>query len=323
MTDFTPVNMIGQENSTGDVRKLHKDMYAAEVLTKFHSMNVTAGRHVNKTLKGGKSFKFPVFGPSKGATVHKAGTRIVPKQVKRSELTISLDERLYTAIFLDELDEIMSDVDARSIYTEQQAANLAEAKDKTILRLMVKAARSAGLLDGLPGGSRLVDAGFRTDAHALVKGILDAKAELKRKNVDLSTAVAFITPAQEALLILNRDSLNRDYGGEGSFAAGTIPRIGGIELVVTNNLPCEDLSTDASIAAAGYDAEEIFDKYRADYSKVAAIVATKNAVATVTAIDLDVRFVEERDSYGELIATSYAYGGGVYRPECAVELHLP
>lgn len=316
-------NLIGQEMSTGDARALHRDLYAGEVLTKFHALNVTAGRHIDKKLSGGKSFKFPVFGTSKGATVHKAGDRIIPGKVNRSELTISLDERIYDAIFLDELDEILADVDARSIYTTEQAANLAKAKDATIFRLMLKAARSQGLIPGeLPGGSRLFDAGFRSDASKLAKGLFDAATELKQKSVPMDGIAAFITPAQEALLVFNKETINRDWGGEGSFANGTIAKVGGVPLIVTNHLPAENLSTDASIAAAGFDAATIFAKYRGDYSQVAAIVAGTQAVATVTAIDLDVRFVQERGSYGELIATSYAYGGDVYRPEAAVELSV-
>lgn len=321
-TNFDP-NLIGQQMGQGDARKLHRDLYAGEVLTKFHSMNVTEGRHVNKTLSGGKSYKFPIFGTSKGATVHKAGERIVPGKVNRSELTISLDERIYDSIFLDELDEILADVDARSIYTSEQAFNLAKAKDQTIFRLMLMAARSTGLIPGeLPGGSRLFNAGYRTDAAALAKGIFDASTELKKKNIDPTSVSAFITPAQEALLVMNKETINKDWNGEGSYAAGTIARIGGIPLVVTNHLPAENLSSDATISAAGFDPSVVFAKYRGDYSQVAAIVAGTQAVATVTAVDLDVRFVPQRDSYGELIATSYAYGGGVYRPEGAVELSV-
>lgn len=321
-TNFDP-NLIGQQMGQGDARKLHRDLYAGEVLTKFHSMNVTEGRHVNKTLSGGKSYKFPIFGTSKGATVHKAGERIVPGKVNRSELTISLDERIYDSIFLDELDEILADVDARSIYTSEQAFNLAKAKDQTIFRLMLMAARSTGLIPGeLPGGSRLFNAGYRTDAAALAKGIFDASTELKKKNIDPTSVSAFITPAQEALLVMNKETINKDWNGEGSYAAGTIARIGGIPLVVTNHLPAENLSSDATITAAGFDPAVVFAKYRGDYSQVAAIVAGTQAVATVTAVDLDVRFVPQRDSYGELIATSYAYGGGVYRPEGAVELSV-
>lgn len=322
-TTFTPVNVIGQKLGAGDERALHRDLFAGELLTKFHDLNVTKGHYINKVLKGGKSYKFPVFGSSTGAYVHSMGERIVPKTQKRSELTISLDKRLYDAIFLDELDEIMADVDARSIYVAQMAANLAKQQDSNILRMMVKAAESAGLIPGdTPGGSVLVDAGYRTNAAALAKGIFDAATELKTKNMSLDSVVAFITPAQEAMLVLAKETINRDWGGEGSYAAGSISRIGGIRLVTTNHLPSENLSTDATIAAAGLDPQSIFATYRGDYSKVAAIVCSNTAVATVTAVDMDVRFIEQKDSYGELIAASYAYGSGVYRPEGAVVLKV-
>jgi len=321
--NWTPVNLIGQNMADGDARALHRDLYAAEVLTKFHNAVVTAGKHVNKTLTSGKAYKFPVFGGANGATVHRAGERIVPKQIKRTELTISLDERLYHGVFIDELDEMLADVESRGIYAEQQAIELARLKDQTILRLMIKAARSQGIMPGeMPGGGRLFDAGFRTDASALAKGIFVAATILKDKNVAPSSVTAFITPAQESLLVMAKETINRDWGGEGSYANGVIARVGGVAIEAINTLPSEDLTDDTAITAAGMDPDTVFAKYRGDYSGTAAIVSSNQTVATVTAIDLDVRFVPQRDSYGELLATSYAYGGGVYRPEGAVELNV-
>ncbi len=323
MTTISPVNVIGQKLGTGDERALHRDLFAGELLTKFHDLNVTKGHYINKVLKGGKSYKFPVFGSSTGAYVHSLGESVTPKTQKRSEITISLDKRLYDAIFLDELDEIMADVDARAIYVQQMAENLAAQHDANILRMMVKAGESAGLIPGdMPGGSVLVDAGYRTNAAALAKGIFDAATELKTKNVSLDSVVAFITPAQEAMLIQAKEAINKDWGGEGSYANGSIARIGGIRLVTTNHLPAQDLSTDAKIVAAGLDPQSIFPTYRGDYSKVAAIVCSNNAVATVTAVDMDVRFIEKKDHFGELVVASYAYGSGVYRPEGAVVLKV-
>ena len=321
MSTITPVNLIGQINSTGDTRAAHRELYAAEVLTKYHNRNVTEGKHINKVLVGGKSYKFPVFGGAAGAKIHTPGSRTVPSQIKREALTVTMDERFYLEMFIDELDEIMSDVDARGIYVAEHAAKLAQLKDQTIFRLMLKAARSQGLIPGqMPGGSRLSNAGYRTNADALASGIFNAATELKTKNVDPTTVSAFLTPSQESLLIQSKAAINKDWGGEGSYAAGSIARIGGIPIVVTNNLPAEDLSTDLSIVAAGFDPEVVLAKYRGDYSQVAGIICSSVAVATVTAVDLETRFVQERAHFGESIITSYAYGGGVYRPEGAVEL---
>lgn len=324
MTTIAPVNIIGQKLGAGDERALHKDLFAGEVLTKFHDLNKTKGHYVNKVLKGGKSFKFPVFGTSKGASVHNMGEQVVPTTIKRSDLTISLDKRLYKAMFLDELDEIMSDVDSRSIYAQQIAEELAAQHDSNILRMMVKAGEHAGLIPGeMPGGSVLINPGYRNDAYALAKGIFDAATELKTKNVSLDSVVAFITPAQEAMLIQGKEAIHKDWGGDGSYADGSIGRIGGIRLVTTNHLPMEDLSTDAAIVAAtGQSADSVFPSYRGDYRNVAAIIAGNQAVAVVTAVDMDVRFVKKEDSFGETLIASYAYGSGVYRPEHAVVLKV-
>lgn len=321
MTAITPVNMLGQQLATGDARKLHRDLYATEVQTKFLDKLVTEGKHMNKVLTGGKSYKFPIFGGASGLTVHTPGAAPTPSQVKRDELQVNLDERIVHTLFQDELDEALADIDARRLLVDAQAFALAKAKDSTIFRMMVKAARSPGLIAGeMPGGSTLKNAGFRTDAKALVSGLFDAATELQTKNVDLSTVSAFITPAQHSLLVQSKDVLNKDWGGEGSYAQNSIAMVAGIALTVTNNLPSENLSTDATIAAAGLDPALIFAKYRGDYSKLAAIVASDQAVATVTAVNLQTRFVPAEERFGEYVMTHYAYGAGVFRPECAIEL---
>lgn len=322
-TPHAPVNVIGQELSTGDKRKLHRDQYAGEVLTKFNDLLVTKGFHRQHSLRGAKALKLPVYGASHSARVHRMGTPVKYNENPRSELTLTLDERMYDAIFLDELDEILADINVRSIFTDMQAQNLAQLKDSTIFRLMIMAARSEGLIPGeMPGGTTLYNAGFRNDPEALAKGIYDAAVEFKSKNVNLNDVRAFITPAQEAMLIQNKETINKDWGGVGSYADGTIARIGGIQLVTTNNLPMEDVSNDNAIEALGLNPESIFPKYRGDYSDVAAIIAAPDAVATVEAVELDVRIVAHEDSYGHAIQTSYVYGGGVYRPECAIELSV-
>ena len=323
MTAITPVNLLGQQNATGDQRALHRDLYATEVQTKFLAKLVTEGKHINKVLTGGKSYKFPMFGGASGLTVHTPGAAPSPSQVKRTELTVDLDERIVHSIFQDELDTTLSDMDARGLLVDAQAYALAKAKDQTIFRLMIKAAQSGPIIPGeTDGGTVLTNAGYRNNASALSSGIFDIATALQMKNVDLSTVNAFITPAQHSMLIQNKDAITKDWGGEGSYAKGQLAMIAGIGLTVTNHLPTENLSTDASITASGLDPKIIFAKYRGDFSNLAAIVASNQAVATVTAVSLQTRFEAVPERFGEYIISHYAYGGRPFRPECAAILQV-
>lgn len=322
-TTVTPVNLTGQKLATGDNRALHRDLYKTEVMAKFEDKLVTKDRVTNYTISSGKSWTFPVVGGASGLVRHLPGQAPTPRQIKRDEIRIDIDDRIVHTIYQDELDEKLADVNLRSHFTTAQAYALANAMDANMFRMMVKAARHAGLIAGeMPGGSTLVDAGFRTNSAALVKGLFDAATELQSKNVDLSEASAFLTPAQHSLLVQSKDVLNKDWGGEGSYAKNSVAMVAGIPLVITNNLPTQDLSSDATITAAGLNPETVFNRYRGDYSNLAGVVSTKQAVGVVTAVPLETRFTSVSENYGEFIQTSYVYGAGVLRPECAVELSV-
>lgn len=314
------VNRPGQSLGSGDPRALFKDLYMAEVLAAFHTANVTADKHMVRTISEGKSAKFPVTGIASGG-YHVPGTEILGRNIKHAEKVITVDDVLYSDVFVAKIDELMNHFDVRGIYAKEQGEFLAKLYDENVLRLMVLAARSAGNIPGVtPGGSRVVDAAMKTDASKLAASIFAARTELDEKGVPASDVNCFLKPAQLALLVQNKDTINKDWNGAGSYADGSIAMVGGVPLVKTTHLPGQDLSDDTAITAAGRDPAVILAKYRGDFSGTAGIVAHKGAVGTVKLMDLETEINYDFRRKGTLIVSSYALGSGILRPETAVEL---
>src|SRR5262249_23694389 len=115
------------------------------------------------------------------------------------------------------------------------------------------------------------------------------------------------------LAAANKDLLNRDWAGEGSFARAELPQIAGIELVRTNHLPITDESSDINVVST----------YRGNWSKTAAVIATQYAAATVKLRDLAGVSQYDARRLGTLIVAKFAMGHKALRPECSVQLATP
>ena len=89
--------------------------------------------------------------------------------------------------------------------------------------------------------------------------------------------------------------------------------IGGVKLYKSNNLPTGVVS-----AVTGEN-----NTYNGDFTKTVGIVSHKMAVGTVKLLDLATESDYGVRHQGTLIASKYAMGTGILRPEAAVELATP
>lgn len=319
MSNATP-SRFGQDLGSGSVDALFRSIYLAEVLTAFHTANVVADKHMVRTITNGKSATFPVSGIA-GGGYHTAGTEILGRSIKASEKVIVVDDILFSDTFIAKIDEAKVHYDVRSVYTKEQGEFLAKTWDENVFRMIAQAARAASNVPGeVSGGTVLYDADYLTDASALAAGIFAAVTQLDENGVPAADRFAYLKPAQLALLVQNKDTINKDWGGQGSYASGSIAMIGGAPLVKTTHLPREDLSDNTAITAAGRDPAAILAKYRGDYSDTACLVAQKGAVGTVKLLDLALEMNYDFRRLGTLIVASMALGTDILRPECAVEL---
>lgn len=305
MTNAT-VSRAGQANSAGDALALFLKQFAGETLVAFEQATVALPRTSVRTISSGKSAQFPAFGRTT-ATYHTPGSEIVGKQINQAEQVITIDGLLISDVFIANIDEAMSHYDVRSVYSGECGNALGTQMDKNILQVGVQAARASSVVTGIPGGSSLTNAAYKTDSAVLAGGLFKAAETMDEKSIPEAGRNAFLKPAQYYLLAQNTNAINTLFGGQGAYADGTIVRIAGIELVKSLNLPTSNVV-------------DPLGKYSVDGTNTAALIMHSTAVGTVKLLDLATESSYDIRRQGTLVVAKYAVGHGVLRPEAAVEL---
>ena len=190
--------------------------------------------------------------------------------------------------------------------------------DKHVLQTGVLAARTAKTINDADqfGGSVIYETGtadFETNGDDLADAMFAAAQLLDEKDVPAEDRFMFVRPAQFYALAKSTKVINRDWGGEGSYAAGNVIRVAGIDIVKTNNLP-------SGVVANGTTAAGTGNRYAGDFTNTVGLVMQKSAVGTVKLRDLSVKSEYDLRRLGNLIVATYAVGHGVLRPEAAVEI---
>lgn len=287
--------------------------FAGEVLTAFNEMNVFMPMHMVRTISQGKSASFNHMGKA-SARYHTAGTPIVGNnQIPANETIIKIDDKLISDVFIDDLEEAKNHYDVRSEYSKQLGAALSREFDKTVAQVITLAARASNKITGLPGGTRLTHANAKTDGAEIVKLLFSAAQTLDENDAWEGERYSVFKPAQYYLVVQQKDALNRDWGGAGSFSKGVIPEVAGIKIEKSNNLPTTNIA-----AVTGEN-----NTYAVDARTTAGLVFQKSAVGTVKLMDLAVQQSGSDFNImyqGTLMVAKYAMGHGILRPECAIEL---
>lgn len=319
MSNATPTR-LGQDNGAGSTDALFRDIFTGEVLTAFNNTVVTMDKHDVRQIANGNSATFYVTGKATGG-YHTPGAEVTGRDFKQSKFTISTDDILFSDHFVAEIDELKAAYEVRSEIARQQGDFLAQSFDKNVLRMGVKAARAGAPVEGQPGGAVVSAANMGTDSNVFVAGVFAARQTWMEKSVAWQgMSYLYLSPAMDTLIAQNKDVLNKDWGGEGSYAQGAFQMVAGIPKIVTNNLPKADLSSDSDITAAGEDPALILAKYRADYSKTKGLLMQRDAVATVKLKDMVTEINYDPRRFGTLITSRFAIGHGVKRSACAIEL---
>ena len=288
-------------------------VFAGEVLTAFDETNVMKDLHVSRTISSGKSAQFPVTGKA-NAAYHIVGTPLLGTQnIKHNEIVVNIDDVLIADTFIANIDEAKNHYDVRAEYSRLLGMALAKQFDVRCLQLGVLAARGSATVTGGNGGTAITDSDAATNGASLAASIFAAAQAMDEKDVPENDRVAIVKPAQYYQLVQTTDVINRDFGGAGVYADGTVLRVAGIQIVKSNNVPSTNVS-----AVTGEN-----NTYHGNFSTTVALVMQKSAIGTVKLMDLAV----ERTSgdfeimyQGTLMAAKYAMGHGILRPECAVEI---
>ena len=335
----TSPSRLGQVNATGDVNALFLKVFSGEILTTFEETNVMKDLHMVRTIQNGKSAQFPVTGIA-SAKYHTAGENIADggnsylSAIKHAERVISIDDVLISSTFIANIDELKNHYDVRSIYAKELGKALAKRFDIATMKTLAAAARGTSEIGGddgtIIGASSSVFAGANATAAELIDALYGVAESLDGKDVSDEGRFAVLSPADYYTLITADNSSvslasNRDAGGVGNIATGTIAKVAGINLVKSNHL------ASISVAEASQDQDDDGVNnapfgagngtgYNADLSATRILAGTKEAIGTVKLLDLATESEYQIERQGTLFVAKYAMGHGVLRPECAVEV---
>lgn len=305
MTDSVTIAQ-GQALNAGDERALFLKQFSGEVLTAFNVANKFGPLHRIRSITSGKSSQFPVLG-TVADSYHVPGAPLLGQNVSQNERIITIDDMLIADVFVAEIDELIAHYDVRSEYTKQIGERLAKTWDVNVARLIILAARAAAINTGFDGGTVLTAAGYATTGSTIAGGLFDAAQALDEKNNDEMERYSMFRPAQYYLLAQTTDVLNRDWGGSGAYAEGTVLKVAGISIDKSNNVPSTNVTT-GPVA------------YQGNFSTVQGMVFQKQAVGTVKLKDPATVVYPQPDRVGTLIYGKMACGSDYLRPEAAVEL---
>lgn len=249
--------------------------------------------------------QFPVI-HKVSAAYHVPGTPLTGQTINHNERIIVVDDMLVADVFVPEIDELKAHYDVRAPYTMSIGEALAETWDKHTAQLIVLAARASAIVSGADGGTQLTEAGYATTGADIATGIFAAAEAMDEKNLPDGSRYAALRPAQYYLLAQTTNVLNRDWGGSGAYAEGTVLKVAGISIEKTNHVP-------STLVASGPA------KYQGDFSNTQFIVWQEEAVGTVKLRDATTIVHPQPEKLGTLIYGKMAVGSDYLRPEAAVE----
>ena len=305
MSAATPLR-IGQTNGAGATDALFLKVFGGEVLTAFDEVNVMERLQMIRNIQSGKSAQFPATWKV-NASYHTPGAEIVGQTSNVAERVITIDDLLISDVFIPLIDEAKNHYEYRAEYSKQSGRSLSYAFDKNSLQVAALAARASATVTGAYGGLQLTNAAYATTGATIASGIFACAENWDEKDVPESERVVIMRPAQYYITAQTTNVINRDWGGAGVYADGTVLKVAGVEIVKSNHIPSTNIATGPSA-------------YQGDFTNTVMVAIQKGAMGTVKLLDLGVEMEYDMRRQGTLIVAKYALGHGILRPECAVEL---
>ena len=164
--------------------------------------------------------------------------------------------------------------DVRSQYSVEMGNSLAYRFDQNVAAMIAKAARTATNFNtDLPGGTQInitptSSLKANITGAQLATSLFSAAQKMDENNVPENDRYAVFAPREYYKLVQNTDVINRDWGGAGAYADGTVLKVAGITILKSNHLPTTNRS-----AAAGEN-----NSYDANFTNSVALVFNKQAV---------------------------------------------
>tara|TARA_R100000654_G_scaffold770_3_gene2975 strand:- start:19 stop:1062 length:1044 start_codon:yes stop_codon:yes gene_type:complete len=334
---------LGQALATGDTNALFLKVFANEVLSTFEEANVMKELHTIRTISSGKSAQFPVLGTATakyhtpGQDVFDAGNSYTTA-IKHRERVINIDDVLIAATSIANIDELKNHYDVRSTYSSELGRALAKRFDLATLRTLAAAAETDADSRANPDAAQgtRIDLGTTTGAPAnlstaanIIQTFRVMAQTLDEKHVPSDGRFAILTPELYYLLTGSDNiAINRDFGGSGAVASGSIPQLLGIKIYSSPHIAdiaVNDVAGDDSNAKNNPfdDAEGTSDAkgyLDANLNVLQFLGGHTSAIGTVKLMDLAVESEYSMQKQSTLMLAKYAMGHGILRPDAAVSV---
>ena len=346
MADYTSAGFSrpGQKNLTGATDEMFLKLFSGEVLASFERATVMQGKVRERTISGQKSAQFPMIGRASTTGYHAAGEEIVPGQIANNEKIIDIEGLMYASTFVDDWEDMVNHYEVRSAYAKELGATLGFTYDSQLLKRLILTAREANALyaadntqkPATAGDNQIVNAKFTKTGETGAASTGNA-TDIAEKADALSTAIfeanakfdeAYVPETQEKFCILRPKDyydllsgtqtsgfsvINRDYNGAGSYADGTVLKIGGITILKSPNLP-----SDANTGIT--DAKNINYYHQGDFEHTVGVIFSSDAIGVVRLMGLGVQTDYQVHRQGTIMVARQSIGIGALRPECVIEL---
>ena len=305
----------GTPSNETERRQRFKLEFITEVMRVYNKALIFKDKHMIRPIAGKKGAEFPIAGRAT-AGYHTPGTpRLGNQNIPVTDIIINVDGLLHSHVTIADIDQAMSHIDYRSIFTEEMAYALAKQYDELVARMLVKSSRIASPNAHMPSGFYEWSANAGTDA-AVLRGLIE-KASEKFDTNDIREHDRFgAVRAPQWHLLARHDALyNRDNGiTDGNRSKLMLPPIAGVNISMSNQVPNTNVVAN--------DAQQLND-YTGDFTNTVGLVWQKAAAGSVHLKEPEMKMTgEEYDAMyaATLIVVQQATGHGVLRTDSAVEL---
>ncbi|RMH16133.1 MAG: hypothetical protein D6698_10140 [Gammaproteobacteria bacterium] len=325
-------------NATESSTDLLYNVLQSEVLLSYVNNSMLAGM-VNRMQvpKGSLRVDVPLLHEI-GSEYHEAGEEMLGLDVPVRTRSIYLDDRPRVShIYLDDIDGVLSNIDARTKLAMRMGTELSQQADKSVWRLLVAASRTTtgsnsddpflgGGIDG--NGTAKIDANFDDgDADAaqrFLAALDEANLLFAQRNVPMDERYAVIKPdlffevakletltsggtSWGAQIIGNRnyDTKNKQFTEAYSQQEPLFYR--GFKIFWSNLLVQDDGSNDHA-------------NRNVDTTNSVGVIFQKEAIAFVEKLPLQFEKARVATRGADFMSARTLIGGGTIRPEACIEL---
>lgn len=340
MSDVFSPSRLGQANNSGDTNALFLKVFANEILATFEKTQIMKPLHTIRTISSGKSATFPTIGTAK-SLYHTPGDDLLSSNANSlskygtdfnmNEVVINIDKMLVSSTFIPNIDELQNHFDVRGQFSKELGTALAQRFDKAVLKTLAAGAAGSGK-SGQPDGIQITSATSNT-AAGLIASLTKIAQKLDENDVpDDGTRFAILTPEQYyTLLGADNIAINRDFGGTGNVASGSLTQVAGINIFKSNNLKSILINNIGSSDVEVNDDENANnnpygavsssqDGYNKDISGLDFLAGHPSGVGTVKLLDLSTESEYQIRNQGTLFVAKYAMGHNVLRPGACVSV---